>query len=113
MNKASKKYAPESLEIQRGILHYLYEYLPEGEKLYKSTLEGWRETLKTKEYAVSTINSFIFVANRYMEFVGHREYQLLSRLKKIQDAIPLSLHEKNICSCCEPQESGGKNTSIL
>lgn len=68
LNKASKKYAPETLEIQRGILHYLYEYLPEGEKLYKSTLEGW------KEYAVSTINSFIFVANRYMEFIGHREY---------------------------------------
>ena len=113
LEQSQQKICARILEIQSGILHYLYEYLPEGEKLYKSTLEGWRETLKTKEYAVSTINSFIFVANRYMEFVGHREYQLLSRLKKIQDAILLSLHEKNICSCCEPQESGGKNTSIL
>jgi len=75
------KYALGTLEIQRRILHYLYDYLPEGKRLYKSTLEDWRETLKTKEYAASTINSFIFAANRYMEFIGHREYQLLSRVR--------------------------------
>ena len=76
-----ERYSPETLKIHRRILHYLYDFLSEGKKFYKDALAEWRETLKTYEYAISTINSFIHIANKYMGFVGHRDYQFLSRLK--------------------------------
>ena len=76
-----ERYSPETLKIHRRILHYPYDFLPEGKKFYKDALAEWRETLKTHEYAISTINSFIHIANKYMEFVGRRDYQILSRLK--------------------------------
>lgn len=36
-----ERYSPESLKIHRGILHYLYDFLPEGKKFYKDALAEW------------------------------------------------------------------------
>lgn len=76
-----EKYSAETLKIHRRITRYLYSFLPEGKRLYKGVLEEWQESLITNGYAPATINSFIFPANGYMEFIGHQEYQLLTRLK--------------------------------
>lgn len=65
---------------QRG-LNYFYEALPEDKTVRHGTLERWREELLQKGYAPGTINSFLSVSNSYLDFVGHREYQLASQLK--------------------------------
>ena len=33
-----ERYSPETLKIHRRILHYLYDFLPEGKKFYKDAL---------------------------------------------------------------------------
>ena len=54
----------------------------------EGTLERWREQLVEEGYASSTINSFLSVNNAYLDFVGHREYQLASQLKSETELQP-------------------------
>lgn len=72
---------------QRG-LKYLYEALPEDKTVRYGTLERWREELLQKGYAPGTINSFLSVSNSYLDFIGHREYQLASQLKPEAELRP-------------------------
>ena len=65
---------------RRGLLR-LYEDLPEDKTIRYGTLERWREELVGAGYAASTINSFLSVSNAYLDYMGHREYQLARQLK--------------------------------
>lgn len=65
---------------RRGLLR-LYEDLPEDKTIRAGTLERWREELVGAGYAASTINSFLSVSNAYLDYMGHREYQLARQLK--------------------------------
>ena len=66
----------------------LYEYLPEDKVIHYGTLEEWRNTLVESGYVNSTVNSFLSVANVYLDFVGRREYQLPDRLKTTMEEQP-------------------------
>ena len=68
------------------ILTQLYQDLPEDKRIRRSTLARWIELLREKGYAPNTINSFAIVANGFLDYIGHREYQL-SDLPK-QEANP-------------------------
>ncbi len=68
-----------------SILEQLYQDLPEDKRIRKGTLARWIELLRDKGYAANTINSFAIVANKFLDYVGHREYQL-SDLPKQEDA---------------------------
>ena len=77
-----------TLQWYRRGLRYLYEALPEDKTIRRDTLERWREDLVEKGYAPSTINSFLSVSNAYLDFVGHREYQLAGQLKPETEIQP-------------------------
>ena len=70
-----------TLKWYRRGLSRLYDDLPEDKTIRHGTLEHWREHLVKAGYAPSTINSYLSVNNAYLDFVGHREYQLASQLK--------------------------------
>ena len=70
-----------TLKWYRRGLNRLYDDLPEDKTIRHGTLEHWREQLVKEGYAPSTINSYLSVNNAYLDFVGHREYQLASQLK--------------------------------
>ena len=67
-----------------GILKQFYNDLPEDKRIRRSTLARWVELLQEKGYAPNTINSFAIVANGFLDYIGHREYQL-SDLPKQED----------------------------
>ena len=77
-----------TLQWYRRGLRYLYEALPEDKTIRRDTLERWRADLVEKGYAPSTINSFLSVSNAYLDFVGHREYQLAGQLKPETEIQP-------------------------
>jgi len=78
-----------TLDWYRRSLLRLYEALPEDDKnIYRDTLKRWRERMVEEEYAPSTINQSIVVANGYLEFVGMREYQLVEKLAKAEELQP-------------------------
>lgn len=77
-----------TLKWYRQSLNRLYNDLPEDKTIRRGTLERWREQLVEEGYASSTINSFLSVNNAYLDFVGHREYQLASQLKSEAELQP-------------------------
>lgn len=72
---------------QRG-LKRLYEELPEDKRIRYGTLERWQESLIQQGYAPSTVNSFLSSGNSFVEFAGHREYQLVERLEREHNPQP-------------------------
>lgn len=77
-----------TLKWYRRGLERLYKDLAEDKTVRHGTLERWRESLLKAGYAASTINSFLSVSNAYLDFVGHREYQLASQLKQEAEVQP-------------------------
>ena len=77
-----------TLKWYRRGLERLYKDLAEDKTVRHGTLERWREGLQKAGYAASTINSFLCVSNAYLDFVGHREYQLASQLKQEPEVQP-------------------------
>ena len=80
--------AEGTLQWYRRGLQHLYDDLPEDKTIRHGTLERWREMLIKEGYAPSTINSFLSVNNAYLDFVGHREYQLADQLKLKTEVKP-------------------------
>ena len=70
-----------TLQWYRRGLNRLYQALPEDKFIRQGALERWREELMEMEYTPGTVNMFLSIANSYLDFVGHREYQLASQLK--------------------------------
>lgn len=66
----------------RRKLWKFYEDLPEDKTIHHGTLESWREKLLAEDYAPSTVNSFLSTANAFLDYIGHREYQLAGQLKE-------------------------------
>ncbi len=71
----------ETLQWYRRGLRRLYQALPEDKMIRQGILERWREELVEMEYTPGTVNMFLSIANSYLDFVGHREYQLASQLE--------------------------------
>lgn len=75
-------------------LEALYDYLPKDKSIHYGTLEKWRGSLVQKGYVNSTVNSYLSIANVYLDFMGRREYQLPDRLKPmLEDQPELSREE--------------------
>ena len=70
-----------TIKLYRRSLNRLYDDLPEDKTIRHGTLEHWREKLVKAGYAPGTINNCLGVSNAYLDFVGHREYQLADQLK--------------------------------
>ena len=70
-----------TVEWYRRGLKRLYEELPEDKTIRHGTLGYWRERLIQQGYAPGTINSFLSSCNSFVEYAGHREYQLIGQLE--------------------------------
>ena len=78
--KKSQKYA--------NGLKKLYDFLPEDKVIRHGTLREWRDSLVNKGYVHGSVNNFLMVANRYLEFSGQQEYQMAERLENQMDTQP-------------------------
>lgn len=72
----SKGRSRSTIERYRRGLKLLYEFLPEDKAIGRGTLLDWRKSMQDAGYMGSTINSFVYAANNYLEYVDHRECQL-------------------------------------
>ena len=71
-------------QVYSSILRQLYEDLPVDKHIRKGTLDRWVELLREKGYAANTINGYAIMANGFLDYIGHREFQL-SELPKQED----------------------------
>lgn len=74
--------AEGTFQFYRRKMKKFYEDLPEDKTVRHETLENWQKKLLQDGYAPSTVNSFLSAANVFMEYIGHREYQLEGQLRE-------------------------------
>lgn len=65
----------------RRKLWKFYEDLPEDKTIRYGTLENWQKKLLDEGYAANTVNSFLSAANAFLDYIGHREFQMVKQLK--------------------------------
>jgi len=63
-------------------LRRFYDDLPADKTIRYGTLENWRESLLQDGYTPGSVNAFLSAANSYLDYIGHREYQLAGQLKE-------------------------------
>lgn len=66
----------------RRKLWKFYEDLPEDKTIHYGTLENWQKKLLDEGYAANTVNSFLSAANAFLDYIGHREFQMVKQLKE-------------------------------
>lgn len=77
-----------TVQFYRRKLRRFYEDLPEDKTIRYGTLEKWRESLLQHGYTTGSVNAFVSAANSYLDYIGHREYQLAGQLKEEKGPQP-------------------------
>ena len=72
----------DTVQFYRRKLQRLYEDLPEDKTIRHGTLKNWQESLLESGYTPGSVNAFLSAANSYLDYIGHREYQLAGQLKE-------------------------------
>ncbi len=83
MNRSKK-----TIQFYQRKLRRFYEDLPEDKTVRHGTLKKWQESLLQNGCTPGTVNSFLPAANAYLDFIGHREYQLAGQLKEDKSPTP-------------------------
>lgn len=71
-----------TVQFYRRKLQRLYQDLPEDKIIRHGTLKKWQESLLQYGYTPGSVNAFLSAANSYLDYIGHREYQLAGQLKE-------------------------------
>lgn len=80
--------AEGTLQFYQRKLRRLYQDLPEDKTIRHGTLKKWQESLLQHGYAPGSVNAFLSAANSYLDYIGHREYQLAETLKEEKPPQP-------------------------
>ena len=77
-----------TVQFYRRKLWRFYEDLPADKTIGYGTLEKWRESLLRHGYTTGSVNAFVSAANSYLDYIGHREYQLAGQLREEKGPQP-------------------------
>ena len=72
----------DTVQFYRRKMKRFYEDLPEDKTIRYGTLKEWQESLLESGYTPGSVNAFLSAANSYLDYIGHREYQLAGQLKE-------------------------------
>ncbi len=78
----------DTVQFYRRKLQRLYEDLPEDKTIRYGTLQAWQESLLESGYTPGSVNAFLSAANAFLDYIGHREYQLAGQLKEKKTPQP-------------------------
>ena len=79
--------AEGTIKFYRRKLTQFYEDLPEDKRIRHGFLESWRETL-LKRYKPASVNASQSAVNAFLDYIGHREYQLVGQIKEEKPPQP-------------------------
>lgn len=80
--------AEGTLQFYQRKLRRFYQDLPEDKIIRPNTMKNWQEKLLQDGYAPGSVNAFLSAANSYLDYIGHREYQLAGQLKEERPPQP-------------------------
>ena len=79
--------AEGTIKFYRRKLTQFYEDLPADKRIRYGFMESWRESL-LKEYAPASVNASQSAVNAFLDYIGHREYQLVGQLREEKPPQP-------------------------
>lgn len=79
--------AEGTIKFYRRKLTQFYEDLPEDKRIRHGFMESWRESL-LKKYAPASVNASQSAVNAFLDYIGHREYQLVGQIKEEKPPQP-------------------------
>ena len=74
--------AEGTVQFYQRKLKRFYQDLPEDKMIRHDTMKNWQEKLLQDGYAPGSVNAFLSAANAFLDYIGHREYQLAGQLKE-------------------------------
>lgn len=74
--------AEGTVQFYQRKLRRFYQDLPEDKMIRQDTMKNWQEQLLQDGYAPGSVNAFLSAANSYLDYIGHREFQLAGQLKE-------------------------------
>jgi len=77
-----------TVQFYRRKQRRFYDDLPADKTIRYNTLQEWRTSLLQQGYTPGSVNAFLSAANSYLDYIGHREYQLAGQLKEEKPPIP-------------------------
>ena len=80
--------AEGTVQFYQRKLRRFYQDLPEDKIIRPDTMKNWQEKLLQDGYAPGSVNAFLSAANSYLDYIGHREYQLAGQLKEEKPPQP-------------------------
>jgi len=87
-NYESLNRSKDTVQFYRRKLKRFYQDLPEDKTIRRGTLKRWQESLLESGYTPGSVNAFLSAANSYLDYIGHREYQLAGQLKEEKNPQP-------------------------
>lgn len=78
----------DTVQFYRRKMKRFYDDLPEDKIVRHGALQNWRASLLENGYAPGTVNAFLSAANAYLDYIGHREFQLAGQLKEEKPPAP-------------------------
>ncbi len=76
----NKGWTAMTVKRYRSALERMYQDLPAEKQIQRGTLVQWREELLDNGFAPSGINLIFSACNKFLDFVGHRECQVVDQL---------------------------------
>ncbi len=80
--------AEGTIQFYRWKLRRFYEDLPEDKTIRYGTLQNWQTSLLKDGYTPGSVNAFLSAANSYLDYIGHREFQLAGYVKEEKPPMP-------------------------
>ncbi len=78
----------EGVLIQEENMQQFYEDLPDDKTIRYGTLQNWQTLLLKGGYTPGSVNAFLPAANSYLDYIGHREFQLAGYMKEEKAPMP-------------------------
>lgn len=76
-----------TIKFYRRKLIQFYEALPEDKRIRHGFMESWRASL-LKKYKPASVNASQSAVNAFLDYIGHREYQLVGQIKEEKPPQP-------------------------
>ena len=102
-----------SLCNYRRILQELYRYLPADKCIREETGAAWKSCLEKQGLQPATVNTRISVWNGFLNFLGHREWQMEAFERKEGKAKPGLSRAEYLRLLSAAKQAGKERTYLL
>ncbi len=77
-----------TVQFYRRKLRRFYDDLPVDKTIRYGTLQKWQKSLLQHGYTAGSVSAFLSAVNSYLDYIGHREYQLAGQPREEKPLQP-------------------------